>query len=142
MRRHDRPYVCYSKPFKDGEQLLAECRQRGLENIVSKRKHSPYKSGKCEWMKVKCTQCRKTINIAVIFSSGELQHAAVPCVHTSMSYPAKWSAAHVKRLSIPCGQWIAAFCRATRYRLVGSVSIAEATGLVPPSKMRKRALST
>jgi bifunctional non-homologous end joining protein LigD len=48
------PYVRYSEPFKNGEQLLAECRERGLEGIVSKRKHSPYKSGKCDWVKVKC----------------------------------------------------------------------------------------
>jgi ATP-dependent DNA ligase len=46
LRRHDHPYVRHSEPFKNGEQLLAECRQRGLEGIVSKRKHSPYKSAK------------------------------------------------------------------------------------------------
>jgi hypothetical protein len=41
LRRHDHPYVRHSEPFKNGEQLLAECRQRGLEGIVSKQKHSP-----------------------------------------------------------------------------------------------------
>jgi|SRR5262245_33737023 len=47
-RPSDHPHVCYSEPFTIGEQLLAECEQRGLEGIVSKRKHSPYKSGKCD----------------------------------------------------------------------------------------------
>jgi bifunctional non-homologous end joining protein LigD len=56
LRRHDHPYVRYSEPFKNGEQLLAECRQRGLEGVVSKRKQAPYKSGKCDWIKVKCAQ--------------------------------------------------------------------------------------
>src|SRR5262245_55202577 len=56
LRRLDHPYVRYSEPFKNGEQLLAECRHRGLEGIVSKRKHAPYKSGKCDWIKVKCAQ--------------------------------------------------------------------------------------
>jgi ATP-dependent DNA ligase len=56
LRRHDHSYVRHSEPFKNGEQLLAECRRRGLEGIVSKRKHLPYKSGKCDWVKVKCAQ--------------------------------------------------------------------------------------
>jgi bifunctional non-homologous end joining protein LigD len=43
LRRHNHPYVRYSEPFKNGEQLLAKCRTRGLEGIVSKRKHAPYK---------------------------------------------------------------------------------------------------
>jgi len=59
LRRHDHPYVRYSEPFKNGEQLLAECRKRGLEGIVSKRKHAPYKSGKCDWTKVKCAQWKE-----------------------------------------------------------------------------------
>jgi hypothetical protein len=56
LRRHDHPYVRHSKPFKNGEQLLAECRQHGLDGIASKRKHSPYKSGKRGWAKAKCAQ--------------------------------------------------------------------------------------
>ena len=59
LRRHDHPNVRYSEPFKNGEQLLAECRQRGLEGVVSKRKVAPYKSGKCDWVKVKCAQWRE-----------------------------------------------------------------------------------
>jgi ATP-dependent DNA ligase len=47
------------EPFKDGEQLLAECGPRGLEGIVSKRKQAPYRSGKCDWVKVKCAQWRE-----------------------------------------------------------------------------------
>ena|SRR5215475_5223690 len=38
LRRHDHPFVRYSEPFKNGEQLLAECSKRGLEGIVSRRK--------------------------------------------------------------------------------------------------------
>jgi len=34
----------------------------GLEGIVSKRKHAPYKSGQCDWIKVKCTQWREQNN--------------------------------------------------------------------------------
>lgn len=56
LRRNDHPYVRYSEPFKNGEQLLAECRTRGVQGIVSKRNHTPYKSGKCDWVKVKCAQ--------------------------------------------------------------------------------------
>jgi ATP-dependent DNA ligase len=46
----------YSEALKNAEQLLAKCRQRGREGIVSKKKHPPYKSGKCNWLKVKCRQ--------------------------------------------------------------------------------------
>jgi len=51
--------VRHSEPFKTDEQLLADCRQRGLEGIVSKRKHSPFKSGKCDWVKVKCARWKE-----------------------------------------------------------------------------------
>jgi bifunctional non-homologous end joining protein LigD len=34
LRRHDHPYVRHSEPFRNGEQLLVECRQRVLEGIV------------------------------------------------------------------------------------------------------------
>jgi bifunctional non-homologous end joining protein LigD len=37
--------------------LLVECRKRGLEGIVSKKKDAPYRSGKC-WIKVKCAEWR------------------------------------------------------------------------------------
>ena len=59
LRRHEHRYVRYSEPFKNGEQLLAECRTRRLEGIISKRKHAPYKSGKCDWTKVKCAQWKE-----------------------------------------------------------------------------------
>jgi bifunctional non-homologous end joining protein LigD len=59
LRRHEHRYVRYSEPFKNGEQLLAECRTRRLEGIISKRKHAPYKSGKCDWIKVKCAQWKE-----------------------------------------------------------------------------------
>ena len=47
LRRLDHPYVRDSEPIKNGERLLAESRARGL-SIVSKRKHAPHKSGKCD----------------------------------------------------------------------------------------------
>lgn len=59
LRRLDHPSLRYSQAFKNGEQLLAECRKRRLEGIVCKRKRAPYKSGKCDWSKVKCTQWQK-----------------------------------------------------------------------------------
>ena len=58
-RRCDYPYVRYSEAFKNAEQRLAECRVRGLEGIVSKKKQAPYKSGKCDWIKVKCAQWKE-----------------------------------------------------------------------------------
>ena len=51
LRRHDHSYVRHSEPFKNG--------RRELEGIVSKRKHAPYKSGKCDWVKVKCAQWKE-----------------------------------------------------------------------------------
>ena len=59
LRRHDHPYVRYSEAYKNAEQCLAECRVRGLEGIVSKKKQAPYKSGKCDWIKVKCAQWKE-----------------------------------------------------------------------------------
>lgn len=32
--------------------------KRGLEGIVSKKKDAPYRSGKCDWIKVKCAEWR------------------------------------------------------------------------------------
>ena len=59
MRRHDHPYVRYSETIKNGERLRAECRTRSLEGMVSKQKYAPYKSGKCDWIKVKCAQWKE-----------------------------------------------------------------------------------
>ena len=36
-----------------------DAKWRGFEGIVSKRKHSPYKSGKCDWVKVKCAEWKE-----------------------------------------------------------------------------------
>jgi bifunctional non-homologous end joining protein LigD len=47
-----------SETFTDAERLLAECGKRGLEGIVSKRTDGPYRSGKGDWIKVKCAQWR------------------------------------------------------------------------------------
>ena len=59
LRRHDHPYVLYSEASKNTEQLLAECRVRDLEGVLSKKKQAPYKSGKCDWIKVKCAQWKE-----------------------------------------------------------------------------------
>jgi bifunctional non-homologous end joining protein LigD len=59
LRRREHPCVRYSEPFRNGERLLAECQQRGLEGIVSKRKDAPYKSEKCDWVKVKGAQWKE-----------------------------------------------------------------------------------
>ena len=39
--------------------MLTECSARKLEGIVSKRKDAPYRSGKCDWIKVKCGAWRE-----------------------------------------------------------------------------------
>jgi bifunctional non-homologous end joining protein LigD len=50
----------HSDYFVDGEKLLAECCQRRLEGIVSKRRDSAYRSGKSSaWIKVKCAAWRE-----------------------------------------------------------------------------------
>ena len=43
----------------DGERLLAECERLCLEGIVSKRMDAPYRSGKCDWVKVKTNAWRE-----------------------------------------------------------------------------------
>ena len=43
----------YSESFREPEKLLSECRRLGLEGIVSKRKDPLYRSGKCDWVKVR-----------------------------------------------------------------------------------------
>lgn len=48
-----------SQTFTNAERLLAECGERGLEGIVSKRADAPYRSGKGDWVKVKCQQWRE-----------------------------------------------------------------------------------
>jgi ATP-dependent DNA ligase len=52
MKKHSGGSLQYSESFRDAD--LAECRKRGLEGIVSKKRDAPYRSGKCDWMKIKC----------------------------------------------------------------------------------------
>ena len=53
LSRHTAGFIMYSQTFNDAEKLLAECEKRGIEGIVSKRKDAIYRSGKCDWIKVK-----------------------------------------------------------------------------------------
>ena len=53
LQRFGNGFVRFSEAFFDAEALLAECEKRGIEGIVSKRKDAPYRSGKCDWVKVK-----------------------------------------------------------------------------------------
>jgi bifunctional non-homologous end joining protein LigD len=46
--------LLYSDLFTDPKRLLAACEQDGLEGIVSKHADSPYRSGRGDWIKVKC----------------------------------------------------------------------------------------
>jgi bifunctional non-homologous end joining protein LigD len=59
LRRNDLGWLLYSESFSDPDLLLLECRKRGLEGIVSKKKDAPYRSGKCDWIKVKCAEWRE-----------------------------------------------------------------------------------
>ena len=59
LKRHAPGSLRYSESFTDPAKLLAECRRLGLEGIVSKRKDQPYRSGKCDWIKVKTAQWRE-----------------------------------------------------------------------------------
>lgn len=46
--------LLYSDLFTDPKRLLAACERDGLEGIVSKHADSPYRSGRGDWIKVKC----------------------------------------------------------------------------------------
>jgi ATP-dependent DNA ligase len=35
--------ITYSEPFRNAEQLLADCQEQVLEGMVSKRKQPPYR---------------------------------------------------------------------------------------------------
>lgn len=48
-----------SETFDHGDKLLASCERMGLEGIVSKRRDFPYRSGKSDWIKVKCLGWRE-----------------------------------------------------------------------------------
>jgi bifunctional non-homologous end joining protein LigD len=52
-------WLRFSESFRDGVKLLASCDRMGLEGIVSKRKYAPYRSGKGDWIKVKCATWRE-----------------------------------------------------------------------------------
>jgi bifunctional non-homologous end joining protein LigD len=52
--------LTYSETFEDGERLLAQCGDRGLEGVVAKHKNGVYRSGRStSWIKVKCPAWRK-----------------------------------------------------------------------------------
>jgi bifunctional non-homologous end joining protein LigD len=59
LKRYNDGSLRYSEPFRDPEKLLRECSRRGLEGIVSKRKDAPYRSGRCDWVKVKCAHWKE-----------------------------------------------------------------------------------
>jgi bifunctional non-homologous end joining protein LigD len=48
-----------SENFEDGEKLLASAESMGLEGIVSKGRAQPYRSVRCDWIKVKCRAWRQ-----------------------------------------------------------------------------------
>jgi bifunctional non-homologous end joining protein LigD len=58
LRAHT-DWLQFSETFDDGTKLLASCERMGLEGIVSKKKDAPYRSGKCDWIKVKCPSWRE-----------------------------------------------------------------------------------
>jgi bifunctional non-homologous end joining protein LigD len=59
LKRYDHGSLRYSEGFRDAEKLLTECRKLGLEGIVSKKRDTPYRSGKCDWLKIKCAQWKE-----------------------------------------------------------------------------------
>ena len=59
LKRYDHGSLRYSEGFSNPEKLLTECRRLGLEGIVSKKKDAPYRSGRCDWIKVKCAQWKE-----------------------------------------------------------------------------------
>jgi bifunctional non-homologous end joining protein LigD len=49
-----------SEGFTDGEHLLGDCGNRGLEGVVAKHKGNIYRSGRStSWVKVKCPAWRE-----------------------------------------------------------------------------------
>src|SRR5262249_1981020 len=49
-----------SDAFDDGVELLAAAGRMGLQGVVSKRRHAPYRSGpRCGWFKVKTQSWRQ-----------------------------------------------------------------------------------
>jgi bifunctional non-homologous end joining protein LigD len=55
----DSVQVRYSESFEDGRALLKAATSLGLEGVVSKKRESAYRSGRChEWVKIKSTVWR------------------------------------------------------------------------------------
>jgi len=61
LSKGEHPALRLSETFADPEALLRECDARGLEGIVMKKAGGPYRSGKCDWIKIK-TQSWKHAN--------------------------------------------------------------------------------
>ena len=55
----DSVHVRYSESFEDGQALLKAATRLQLEGVVSKKRGSVYRSGRChEWVKIKSTEWR------------------------------------------------------------------------------------
>ena len=60
LNKADDHVLRFSEPFPDPVKLLAAAESQGLEGIVSKLGHQPYRSGKNPgWVKVKCRAWRE-----------------------------------------------------------------------------------
>ena len=60
LNKADDHQLRFSGPFPDPVKLLATAESLGLEGIVSKLSHQPYRSGKNPgWVKVKCRAWRE-----------------------------------------------------------------------------------
>ena len=56
IKRTEDDFLRFSEGFDDAAKLLKQCEKLNMEGIVSKRKDAPYRSGKGDWFKVKCTK--------------------------------------------------------------------------------------
>ena len=68
--------ILYSEHFDDGCALFAQAAAHGLEGIVSKRRDSPYRLSKSNWLKVKC-QPADELHIVGYVPSGKTAIAAL-----------------------------------------------------------------
>jgi bifunctional non-homologous end joining protein LigD len=71
-----RAKIAYSEPFEsaDGATVFRHACQVGLEGIVSKRRDSPYRSGRQEsWLKLKCTKSDSFPIVAFVDGRGATQ---------------------------------------------------------------------